>query len=175
MITKIQKMRERILVFLAHDMGLPYFKLTRKRPPFPYTQPHLHSLPQGFIGNELAMFLTKNNLELLPYYEKHDIKHVVLDYPPTEEGEICLQVFMLANGRITFPVLVTVLFGIITMPEYYSSFLKAWKAGKKCTSLKDLDWYGLMSLPLGFVRNEIFNKRNASLSGLIISYTKSKR
>ncbi len=166
----IQKIRARILVFLAHDVGLPYFKLTRKRTPFPYSQDLLARMPEGTVGKTLADFLNSHSLHLLKYYERHDIRHLILDYPPTAEGEICLQFFMLANGRITLPVLATVIFGLLTMVEYYPAFIRTWKRGRKTISLQKTDWYGLMPLPLSFVREQIFIYGTCSLSRMIPQY-----
>ena len=84
-----------------------------------------------------------------------DIKHVVLDYPFTDEGDVSLQVFMLANGRVSFPVLATVIYGWVTMPEYYSSFKKAWQRGKQAKSLENRDWFGIMELPLVIVQQQV--------------------
>lgn len=153
---RIKKLRERILVFLAHDIGLPYFRLTRRQRSFPYTREALRHLPEGSVGSALFCFLKDNDLKLLPYYEKHDIKHVVLGYPPDEKGEICLQCCMLANGRFTLPVIATVLFGLLTMPEYYPAFYKAFVRGKKAAPLKSLQWFALMPYSLEAVRSRIF-------------------
>ena len=77
---------------------------------------------------------------------------MVLDYPFTDEGEVSLQFFMLANGRISFPVLATAIYGLITMPEYYTSFRKAYQRGKEAKDLSSLDWFAIMQQPLAEVR-----------------------
>lgn len=144
-----------MLVLLTHTIALPVLKLIRRRKTFSYNMENLSALPYETVGNELWQALNDNNLHLLPYYEKHDIKHVVLQYPFTEEGEVCLQFFMLANGRISFPVLATVLYGICTMPEYYSSFKKAYSRGKHAADLKDMNWFSIMELPLSSVQEQL--------------------
>jgi hypothetical protein len=69
--------------------------------------------PAGTLGNDLFIFLKQRNLPLLKHYARHDLKHVLLGYDTTEEGEACLQSFMFGNGRISFPVLATVTYGFI--------------------------------------------------------------
>ncbi len=137
-------LRRRSLVFLTHKVGLPYFKLFRKRVRFDYTLASLQTFPKDSVGFHLYCFLKNNHLSLLPYYEKHDIKHVVLGYPPTEKGEVCLQCFMLANGRRTFPVLVAVVFGMLTMPAYWPDFKEAFMRGYNNKSLRDVKWTDLL-------------------------------
>jgi ubiquinone biosynthesis protein Coq4 len=151
----LKKFRSNVLVLLTHTIALPILKVVRRKKKFPYSMEQLSALPYETVGNELWQLLNANSIRLLPYYERHDIKHVVLNYPFTDEGEVSLQFFMLANGRVSFPVLATVLYGLLTMPEYYSSFKKAWKRGKQVKSLEKMDWFGIMELPLAVVQRQI--------------------
>ncbi len=114
MIQLLKKLRSNILVLLTHTIALPILKIVRRKKKFPYSMEQLSALPFETVGNELWQILNAKSLRLLPYYERHDIKHVVLDYPFTDEGEVSLQFFMLSNGRISFPVLATVLYGLAT-------------------------------------------------------------
>lgn len=147
--------RKQLLTWLAHDIALPYFKLIRKKYNFPYTVSQLQAFKEGSVGRELYYFFRDNNLDMLPHYEKHDIKHVVLGYAPNETGEVCLQCFMLANGRITAPVLFSVGIGLLIMPERWSAFREAWKRGRRTPSLNRLNWFTLVSRPLSDVRREL--------------------
>lgn len=141
---RIIKLRSAVLVWLTHRIGMPYFKLVRKPLNFPYTIQELSDLPEVTVGHHLFQFLHQHELVLLPYYEKHDIKHVLLDYPPTECGEVCLQSFMLANGRVTLPVIATVIYGICTMPEYWKQIHTAFLRGFRNPNLQATDWFALL-------------------------------
>ena len=141
----IIKIRSKILVFLTHNMALPFLKFVRKPLPFPHTMHTLSLMKQDTLGNDLFKFLTNKNLALLPYYAKHDIKHILLDYDTTDEGEVCLQCFMLGNKHISFPVAATVVYGFLTMPEYWKKFIVAYKRGAKSASLKDCKWFELVT------------------------------
>lgn len=153
----LKKLRSNVLVLLTHTIALPILKIIRRKKKFPYSMEQLSALPYETVGNELWQLLNAENLRLLPYYERHDIKHVVLNYPFTDEGEVSLQFFMLANGRVSFPVLATVIYGLVTMPEYYSSFKKAWQRGKQAKSLENMDWFGIMELPLAVVQKQVYS------------------
>jgi ubiquinone biosynthesis protein Coq4 len=152
----MKSIRKRILVYLAHEVALPYFKLVRRGYQFPYTVKQLQRFPEGTVGRALFHFFADNQLDMLPHYEKHDVKHVVLGYPPTEEGEVSLQCFMLANGRVTFPVLFSVIVGLTIMPDKWRAFSIAWKRGRATHSLNKLDWFGLIPQPLDIVQKQIF-------------------
>lgn len=150
-----RKWRERLLVWLTHEIALPLIVLLKKPAPFPYTREALEQLPAGTTGQALLRLLDRHQLQLLPHYEKHDIKHVLLGYPPTEEGEVCLQSFMLGNRHYSFPVLASVVFGLLTMPEHHRAMRCAWQRGRRTQALDGTDWFALLPRPLREVQEQL--------------------
>ncbi len=154
----IIKLRSNILVWLTHSLALPILKLVRKPERFPYSRAQLNNFPLGTIGKDLADFLDTKDLQLLPYYARHDMKHILLDYDTTDEGEGCLQCFMLGNGHISFPVLATVLYCFVTMPEYWHHFVAAYKRGKRSNKIANLQWFAILKKPTEELKNLIHSK-----------------
>ena len=148
--------RSAILVLLTHKIALPLLKVMRRPNVFTYTMGQLMLLPQGSLGNDLFQFLKKRNLPLLTHYARHDLKHVLLNYDTTDEGEACLQTFMLGNGRVSFPVLATVLYGFITMPEHWKKMRLAYKQGRSCNPFHNWKWNELLPEQTNDLRNKIF-------------------
>jgi len=136
--------RSRILVWLTHSLALPMLKLVRKPEKFPYDFDQLQQFPNGTMGKALADFLDRKDLQLLTYYARHDMKHILLDYDTTDEGEGCLPCFMLGNGHISFPVLPTVMYCFVTMPEHWTKFKLAYQRGKQSPSLEAVEWFALL-------------------------------
>lgn len=155
MYRSIVKIRSAVLVFLTHHIALPILKIIRKPQLFPYTRQQLLHMQEGTLGKELIIMLDKNNLQLLPYYAKHDIKHILLNYDTTDRGEVCLQCFMLGNGHLSFPVLITVLFGIVTVPEHWSSFKAAYKKGKQSNLIENWKWFEILHEPVAVLQQKI--------------------
>ena len=153
-----KKLRSRLLVYLTHNMALPVLKLIRKPEVFPYTPEELMQFPDGSLGKDLVLFLEKKELQLLPYYARHDIKHILLDYDTTDEGEGSLQCFMLGNGHISFPVLATVMYGYLTMPEHWGAFRNAFRRGRVSNSLEDWKWFAILYLPTMELKQKIESK-----------------
>lgn len=151
-----KNLRSTVLVFLTHKIALPVLRHTRKPNDFNWSELELFQLPAGTLGNDLYHFLEKRNLPLLRHYARHDIKHVLLGYDTTDEGEVCLQSFMLGNGRISFPVLATVVYGFITMPEYWQKMRAAYRQGKQGTSFHHWEWNKMVPEPTAQLRNKIF-------------------
>jgi hypothetical protein len=51
---------------------------------------------------------------------------------------------MLGNGHISFPVAATVLYGFVTMPEYWKKFSVAYRRGKKSIPIKNWSWFSIL-------------------------------
>ncbi|MGN7787722.1 hypothetical protein ACTJIJ_24525 [Niabella sp. 22666] len=83
----------------------------------------LEQLPAGTLGNDIATCLKRNKLRLVPGYESHDLKHVLLNYKMTPVDEIRMQAFMLGNGNYTLASISIFLFGAILLPSLWLFFL----------------------------------------------------
>lgn len=149
--------RSAILVFLTHQIALPLLKIIRRPNTFRYSKEQLAFFPEGSLGKDLYLFLEKRDLPLLKHYARHDLKHVLLNYDTTDKGEACLQSFMLGNGRVSFPVLATVAYGFITMPEYWQLMRRAFKQGRRCNSFHNWPWNEMLVEPTASLQNKIFN------------------
>ncbi len=152
---KLIKLRAALLVFLTHHLALPVLKLIRKPEKFSYTLAGLHQLPKGTLGYDMAKFLELRGLQLLPFYARHDMKHILLEYEASEEGEGQLQFFMLGNGHVSFPVLATVFYCFATMPEYWPSFKKAFLRGRKSIAISKWNFIELVTQPTADLKNRI--------------------
>ena len=90
----------------------------------------LQSLPEGTLGKDIAMCLDKNGLRLLPNYESHDLKHVLLDFKMTPVDEIRIQAFMLGNGNHSIPSFAIFIFGVLLLPDLWTTFHKDFINGR---------------------------------------------
>jgi hypothetical protein len=151
------KTRSSVLVFLTHQIALPVLKIIREPNPFGYNKDELKRFPPGSLGNDLYWFLEKRNLPLLKHYARHDLKHVLLNYDTTDAGEAMLQCFMLGNGRISFPVLATVMYSLLTMPEYWKRMRSAFGQGHRSISIHSWQWNEVVKEQTIHLRNKVFN------------------
>lgn len=79
----------------------------------------LNELPDGTLGKDIAECLQRNGLRLVPGYESHDLKHVLLGFKMTPVDEIRLQAFMLGNGNYTLPSFAIFIFGALFLPDLW--------------------------------------------------------
>ncbi len=90
----------------------------------------LKELPDGTLGKDIATCLKKNGLRLVPNYESHDLKHVLLDFKMTPVDEIRMQAFMLGNRNYSFPSFSIFIFGALFLPDLWTTFYKDFLNGR---------------------------------------------
>lgn len=144
MIKHIKKFRSKLLELLTHRLALPIITKFRKTPPFPYTMEDLLKFPDHTLGKDLALYLQERKYHLLRNYERHDCKHIILQFEMDEVGEARMQFYFLGNRRYSIPVITTVLLVFILMPEHWSKFLYEFKKGRKAPSFKHADFSKLV-------------------------------
>lgn len=85
---------------------------------------------EGTLGRAIWLFLRARNFELVPWYERHDLKHVLLGYPPYPPGEIRMQAFMFGNAG--FSVVHTLIFlsFVIWTPEVWPELPYHYRVGQ---------------------------------------------
>ena len=91
----------------------------------------LGKLEKGTLGKEIANCLDDHKLTLVPKYESHDLKHVLLDYKMTAEDEIRMQAFMIGNGNYSIPSFTIFFFGALLLPDLWLTFYSDFKKGRQ--------------------------------------------
>ena len=136
----IKTLRSKLLELLTHKIALPIIGKFRKRPPFPYSMEQLLSFSDGTLGKDLALYLAKKNFKLLPNYERHDCKHIILQYEMDEEGEARMQFYFLGNRHYSIPVVMTVFICFVLMPEHWGKFYYEFKKGRRAKTFNNVDF-----------------------------------
>ncbi|MEW6469433.1 MAG: hypothetical protein AB1458_10930 [Bacteroidota bacterium] len=144
--------RKKLIILLIHGVGLPVLVRFRKPKPWHYSHEELRRFPEGTWGKALADTLDKKGYRLLRNYEYHDAKHVLLGYGMDEVSEVRMQFFFLGNRRYSFPVLSTVITGMLLMPERWGLFLDEFRKGRSLPPVNRHDIARMVTEPLAEVR-----------------------
>ena len=121
----------RKLIKMSFDFSVSTIELFNDMELYNQKVSELRDLENGMLGKEIADCLDNYKLTLVPNYESHDLKHVLLDYKMTAEDEIRIQAYMLGNGNYTIPCFAILGFGAILLPDMWSTFYQDYKKGKK--------------------------------------------
>ncbi len=146
MIRTIKYFRSKLLEFLTHKIALPLIGRFRKKPKFVFSMSQLLTFEEGTLGKDLALYLNKMGFKLLPNYEQHDCKHIILQYEMDEAGEARMQFYFLGNKHYSLPVLSTCLICFFLMPECWKQFKADFEQGKKGKPFVDIDYNSIVYL-----------------------------
>lgn len=94
----------------------------------------LRKLPIGTVGRDVVDMLDDRDLLLIPKFEDHDVKHLLLDYGMSPIDEIRMQCYLLGNGNRSLFCLIFVASAAI-FPEYWSLFQEDNRNGKQAFSV----------------------------------------
>lgn len=115
----------------------------------------LRTLDEGTLGREIARCLDDHQLTLVPKYESHDLKHVLLGYEMTPEDEIRMQAFMIGNGNYSIPSFAILGFGAVLLPEMWSTFAKDFRRGRRMQPISHFSIENYQNRNLIQLQNEL--------------------
>ena len=113
----------------------------------------LRTLEQGTVGREIAKMLDSRQYRLIPKFENHDLKHIVLDYNMTMKDEIRMQAYLVGNGNLTLPCLIFLSLGVFH-PEIWTDLPREYKQGKLSKSIHFLTLDNCMDRQLIEIKKE---------------------
>ncbi len=155
MLLHYRKLRSILLERLIFSTK-PLVGLIYKPTPWNYTREELQALPTGSFGYAIGTKLAENGYELLPSYESHDAKHLLLNYEMNAEDEGRMQFFLLGNGNWFVSVLLTVVTCIVLMPDQWGNFYRDYQRGKAThTNVSALDLENLLFYNLTHLQQEL--------------------
>ncbi len=124
----------------------------RHRPAWQYTRQQLQQLPLSTLGYCIGCFLHRNQIDLLPGFESHDVFHVLLDYDSTAVSETALQWHLLGNGKRSPFCLLAAGIGWLVFPEHWAYFLAARRRGQQQRAFHHWYFEYLLTEPLADLR-----------------------
>jgi ubiquinone biosynthesis protein Coq4 len=146
--------RGKIISYSVHKLALPFLRQFIPAGKIPFSMDELHLMRAGSLGKSFAEFITNNGLELLPYFETHDLKHVLLGYGSTACDEACLQFFYLGNRHYSVATIFSSVFSCMLLPEYFFKYLAAYRRGTKAKRIGKIPLECLVFHPVCQLRNQ---------------------
>jgi ubiquinone biosynthesis protein Coq4 len=153
--------REKTLSKMVGFLNPIYKAVMPKNRAWKLTKEQLRVFPQGSLGKDLSNFMDKNDFDMLPFLETHDVYHVLLGYQPTIVEESQLYFFLLGNGKYSIEVINTVLVSLFLLPDYWDDLFQHYRKGRACKKMAHWDFRYLMHENTEILRGIIFNHSEA--------------
>ncbi|MGB1032473.1 MAG: hypothetical protein ACPGWM_07650, partial [Flavobacteriales bacterium] len=124
----------------------------------------LRKLDRGTLGKAIANCLDEHDLDLVPMFESHDLKHVLLEYNMTPEGEIRLQAFMIGNGNYSIPSFAIFFFGAFLLPDLWPTFYGDFSKGRNTIPLANWTIENYAQHNLNDLKSQLMQERRTNLN-----------
>lgn len=134
-----------------------YFKSSKQA--WIIKQADLIHYPSNSLGFQLHLFLHALQLQLMPKFERHDVYHILTDYSMHPIDEIRMQFFLWGNGKRSLFQLAIIIAGSILLPEYFTSYIQAYRRGKNAYRFYNWDFQHLLKEDLTATKKLIFQKK----------------
>lgn len=100
---------------------------------------YMRSLPAHTVGHDLVHMLDSKGLRLVPGFYKHDLDHLLLGYGMDPEEELCMQAYLIGNGRWQLQVFLF-LSSAVLLPGLWSSLWAHYKLGRQSPAITSLEF-----------------------------------
>lgn len=130
-----------ILFYSSEGVYRRYFK--RKKKAWNLTKHDLLVFKEGQLGHDYRCFLNRNQLDILPKFERHDIMHVLTATNTQVKNEVALQFYLLGNGKLSV-YQVFVLISSIGFIDQLPLFIRSYKKGKQALPFHQLSYEELL-------------------------------
>jgi hypothetical protein len=131
----MQKYRFEAIFHQQLAFGVFFLKLFGQRHQTHQLFVSLENYQEGTLGKEIWHMLCKKEYELVPYYEKHDLKHVLLGYPQAAGDEMKMQAFMFGNAGFKLPMVFISMIFVIWTPEVWLEMPYHYRVGQLTKSV----------------------------------------
>lgn len=157
-------MRKRFIAWLFEKSQKVYTAFFKKNKPWGILKVDLLEFPNESLGKHLGYFLDKNNFELIPKVERHDVYHVLTGYGTQVEDEIALQYLCYGNGKRSLYLYSVIAIGTLILPEYFRYYLKSYKIGKNANAFYNYNFKKLLKISLKGLKGMFSLQHQVNLS-----------
>ena len=136
----------------------PYQKFFKKNNPWKIISKDLLLYPPHSLGFHVGCFLQKNNFELEPKLEEHDVFHVLTNTGVSVPEEIGMQFYLLGNGKKSLYLAIVIGIGSLFYYTHLKTFYRFYQRGRKAHRFFDLEFEKMLLQPTQNIQNT-FNIR----------------
>lgn len=140
------------LIEKMYEISKKPYQFFKNKKAWDIDKQELLSYPEESLANHLGKFLQKNNFEIQPKLEDHDIIHVLTNTGISVKEEIGMQFYLLGNGKNSLYLYLAILFGTIFYPIQIRYFIREYNKGTTAFQFHYLDFSKMLLTPISNIQ-----------------------
>lgn len=141
-------MKDQLIEKMYEWSKKPYQKFFKNKLAWEIDKQDLLTYPKETLGHHLGQFLHKNDFDIQPKLEDHDIIHVLTNTGISVREEIGMQYYLMGNGKKSLYLFLVILAGTFFYPLSINYFFKEFHKGKSAHSFHYLDFSKMLLIPI---------------------------
>ena len=141
----MKKQRTEFIVFMyenSQKFYRKYFKKSKRK--WQFNEAQLLCFEEDSLGRKLGEFYKNHGFRMIPKLENHDVYHLITDCKTDIQDEISMQYLLFGNGKRSAYLLGVLFLGTLVFPEYFKSYLKAFRKGQQMKTFHNWDFEALL-------------------------------
>ncbi|MCJ8154211.1 ubiquinone biosynthesis protein COQ4 [Chryseobacterium sp. SSA4.19] len=141
----MKKLRTKFIIFMYENSQKQYRKyFKKKKRQWQFNEEQLLSFKEDSLGRMLGEFYYNHGFRMIPKMENHDVYHLITDFSTNIQDEIAMQYLLFGNGKRSAYLLGVLALGTIIFPEYFKTYLKAFRKGQNMRVFHHWDFERLL-------------------------------
>lgn len=145
-------MKDKLIEKLYEISKKPYQKFFKKDQPWTTSKSELLKHKPETLGFHLGDFLQKNNFDIQPKLEDHDVIHVLTKTGISVPEEIGMQYYLLGNGKRSLYLYLVIASGTCFYPTRFQYFIDQFSRGKSAHRFHQLDFSKMLHFPVSIIQ-----------------------
>lgn len=138
-------LRVRFIIFMYENSQKQYRKyFKKKKRQWQFNEKQLLSFDQDSLGRTLGEFYYTHGFRMIPKMENHDVYHLITGLGTNIQDEIAMQYLLFGNGKRSAYLLGVLTLGTLVFPEYYKTYLNAYRKGQDMKAFHHWDFEELL-------------------------------
>jgi ubiquinone biosynthesis protein Coq4 len=145
-------MKDQLIEKMYEWSKKPYQRFFKNKKAWEIDKQQLLNYSDETLGYHLGQFLQKNNFDIQPKLEDHDIIHVLTNTGVSVREEIGMQYYLLGNGKNSLYLCLVILAGTLFYPTHINYFVKQFRKGKTAFQFHSLDFSKMLLIPISTIQ-----------------------
>lgn len=145
-------MKDKLIEKMYEWSKKPYQRFFKNKEAWDIDKQQLLQYSEESLGYHLGQFLHKNNFDIQPKLEDHDIIHVLTNTGVSVRDEIGMQYYLFGNGKNSLYLYLVIFVGTLFYISHMKYFMNEYTKGNRAFAFHSLDYSKMLMIPISTIQ-----------------------